>query len=262
MASSVILVKDLSLSDITYGMPRNLDNGAKSIPVYHKGNPIVLQTEDMRIPFGLRDGIKDDSKPSQQDKKTMEFAMDKDMAPNFYDKISALDDVIIDDGIRNSKTWFRKTHEKRDVLEALYTHMVKHYRDRETGEISDRFPPLFKTNIPMKQGQILTEVFSADRNKLDILTTDLRGARGVAIIQCTGVWIAGGKFGCSWKLLQLRVSSSSSNRITGYAFKDDDDNDYSDNVINDNDKNDNDDVVGGAAATNNGSSVHAAHVFM
>lgn len=220
-STAVILMRHVDLAEIKYGTPRMLDNGAKTIPIYHKDKPLVVQTEELRIPFGIRDGIKDENKPSS-DKKTIEFAVDRETAPAFYDKISAFDALIIDDGMRNSKAWFRKAHDKRDVLEALYSHQLKHYRDKETGELSDRFPPLFKSNIPIKDGRIVTEVFDAERQKLDILTTDLRKARGSAIIQCTGVWIAGGKFGCSWKLLQLRVSSLATERITGYAFKDND----------------------------------------
>ena len=228
MATSVIHVKNVSLSDITYGTPRSLDSGGKSIPIFHKGNPLVIQTEEMRIPFGIRDAIAqaaavvagDDGSSSSVGKKNIEFSVEKDLAPAFFETISSMDAMVIDHAMKHSKQWFRKAHDKRDVLEALYTPMIKYARDKDTGEITDRYAPLFKANLAMKQGVIATEVYDSSRSKIDILSVDLRGARGVAILQCSGVWVAGGKFGCSWRVLQMRVSLSKT-RIQGYAFLED-----------------------------------------
>ena len=32
-----------------------------------------------------------------------------------------------------------------------------------------------------------------------------KGAKVIAIVQCTGIWIAGGMFGCSWKAIGMRL---------------------------------------------------------
>lgn len=231
MASQVIHVKNVDLSDITYGAPRSLDSGGKSIPLFYKGKPLVIQSEEMRIPFGIRDSMVGGAAPGAGDlssdaqttingKKTIEFSVERDTAAVFFEKISGMDSLIIDDAMKNSKAWFRKQHDNRDVLEALYTPMIKFARDKETGEISQRYAPLFKANLPVKQGLLTTEVYDASRNKIDTSTNDLRGSRGIAILQCSGVWVAGGKFGCSWRVLQMRVSSSPS-KINGYAFIED-----------------------------------------
>ena len=41
-----------------------------------------------------------------------------------------------------------------------------------------------------------------------------------AIMQCTGVWFAGGKFGTTWKAVQVRVDSQPE-QIRGPAFRND-----------------------------------------
>jgi hypothetical protein len=41
-----------------------------------------------------------------------------------------------------------------------------------------------------------------------------------AIVQCTGVWFAGGKFGTTWKSVQVRVDSQP-DQIRGPAFRSD-----------------------------------------
>lgn len=227
MSSQVIHVKNIDVADITFGVARTLDSGGKNIPLFHKGKPLVIQTEEMRIPFGIRDAYgasdvagSDGTSAVSSGKKNIEFSIEKDSAPFFFDKISALDSEIINHAMKNSKQWFRKQHDNRDVLEALYTPMIKFSRDKETGEISQRYAPLFKANLPVKQCVVTTEVYDTNRNKIDVSTNDLRGARGIAIVQCSGVWVAGGKFGCSWRVLQMRVSSSPS-KISGYAFIED-----------------------------------------
>ena len=42
-----------------------------------------------------------------------------------------------------------------------------------------------------------------------------------ALMQCTGVWFAGGKFGLSWKAVQVRLDSVPAG-LRGYGFVNDD----------------------------------------
>jgi hypothetical protein len=44
-----------------------------------------------------------------------------------------------------------------------------------------------------------------------------------ALIQCTGVWFAGGKFGCSWKAVQMRLDKVPSVGTIGFVDEGDDD---------------------------------------
>jgi hypothetical protein len=44
-------------------------------------------------------------------------------------------------------------------------------------------------------------------------------------MQCTGVWFAGGKFGLSWKAVQVRLDSVPASLGRGPAFKSDEDED-------------------------------------
>jgi Family of unknown function (DUF5871) len=240
--ATVLHIKHVDVSEITYGTPRSLDSGAKSIPIFYKGKPLIIQTEEMRIPFGIRDAMMSDRiattnstaatdgtasdasalSGTSNGKKVIEFSVEKESAPSFFERMLEMDSIIIDHAMKHSKQWFRKVHDKRDVLEALYTPMIKFHRDKETGEISTRYAPLFKANLPVKQGVLQTDIYDTSRNKVNLATCDLRGARGVAILQCSGLWIAAGKFGCSWRALQMRVTPSRSS-IAGYAFIDDDD---------------------------------------
>jgi hypothetical protein len=44
-----------------------------------------------------------------------------------------------------------------------------------------------------------------------------KGSKIVAIVKCNGIWIAGGKFGMSWKAEQLQIIPQST--ITGYCIR-------------------------------------------
>ena len=61
----------------------------------------------------------------------------------------------------------------------------------------------------------------------DLLT---KGCRVQCLIQCVGLWFAGGKYGCSWKIVQVKVNPSKS--ISGYSFIDDSDDEEEDDNSN------------------------------
>jgi hypothetical protein len=61
------------------------------------------------------------------------------------------------------------------------------------------------------------DVYDGERNVIDLNTVETKGAKITAIIQCLGVWVAAGKFGCTWKVIQMKVVPPAS--IRGYAFK-------------------------------------------
>ena len=120
--------------------------------------------------------------------------------------LGALDAMVLDAGLVNSQRWFGKTHTAREALEPWYVPMLR--RDRD-----DRYPPLFRANLDLAAP----------------LAMDLKGSYVSAVVQCAGVWVSGGRFGCSWKVLSLqradppppkpRVGLGS---VQGYAFRDED----------------------------------------
>jgi hypothetical protein len=134
-------------------------------------------------------------------------------------------------------TWLKKKYNSVDVVEALYTPMVKYAKDKTTGEITDKYPPTFKLKIPFVNSAFQCEVYDNKRKTVDLKqlidTGAFKGAKVTAIIQCLGIWVAGGKYGCSWKVLQMRVSPPQT--IKGYAFKDLEDDKVDDSDIEDDD---------------------------
>lgn len=218
--NSITLAKDFDVSKISYNDVRSLDNGGKVVFVSYNKAPLVLQTPEMSAPFGLSKWAED----NRDDKYTLDLSFrgmeSRPSLAAFYDVLDTLDKKLVADGFANQQTWFKgKKYNSVEVLEALYTPLVKLPKDKNTGEVTNKYPATFKIKVPFKDGKFTCEVFDNNRQLVDLNTIPTKGARVAAIIQFMGLWFAGGKFGSSWKVIQMKVSPNA--RITGYAFADD-----------------------------------------
>lgn len=221
--SNILRIAEVDASQVTLSTPKSLDNGGKMISLYHKGKPLIMQIPTMDSPYGVS---RYPSDKGGDDKLSIDLSF-RDMQNNpnlkdLYDLIAKLDNLIIEEGFKNGMAWFKKKFATKDVVEALYTPMVKHAKDKETGEITDKYPPTLKINIPYRDGKYACETYDSSRQQVSLDNVDLKGAAVTAIIQCNGVWVAGGKFGCKFRVLQMKVAPRA-NKITGYAFLEDDD---------------------------------------
>ena len=230
MSSTIILPSNVDAaafgSNIKFAEPKALDNGvAKLVFMSYKKNPIIIQTPEMWSTFGLANYKPD---PKSPDKYSIDLSLkDKENRPSvnaFYTMLESMENRMVDECLENSFSWLKKAKDKctRPVVEAVFSPLIRHSKDKETGNISTKYPPSFRLNLPYRNGQFECEVFNA-KTPANLNELELKGAKVTAIIQCTGIWLAGGKFGCSWKVKQLRVIPPAS--LAGYSFHDmDDDN--------------------------------------
>lgn len=243
---NIILPNNIDLSKITYGAVKTLASGGKSIYISYNGNPFMVQTPEMRCPFGLSKWDRTEKGADGQEKNSFKYDLllgfdgkdTREILNTFYTKIDDLDDKLIDDGMENSMNWLGKKMTSREVVKELFTPMIRHSRDKNTGEINDKYPPTFKMTVPYRDGKFQCDVYGPDNNEVDLSTVVLNGSKVVAIIQCVGIWVVGKKFGCSWKVLQMKVTPKSS--IPKFAFKeiandkaadDDDDNEEEEEIV-------------------------------
>jgi len=214
---SIVLPSDFDVSNISYSEPRVLDNGGKVIYVSYNKKKLIVQTPEMVAPFGL-------SKWNNEGKGNDKYSLDlsfkgkesREMLSKFFDGFRALDKKLVEDGLKNCQTWLKKTYKSVDVVEALYTPIIKFAKDKN-GDINDKYPPTFKMTVPHNGTQFMCDVYDGNRCAADLANMETKGSRVSAIVQCVGIWIAGTKFGCSWKVIQMKVTPPST--IKGYAFK-------------------------------------------
>ena len=223
--SKIFKHSDVSMDKISFAVPKNLDNGGKIIGIYHESKPLIIQTPNLPTVFGL-------NKYESSDKYTFDLSF-KHMDSNpdvqsFMDTLKALDEKLIEQGIANSSPWFKRKTDSRDVIEALYTPIIKYSKDKETGEITNKYPPSSRFQVPFRDGKIACDVYDTNRQLIDVTNINTTGMYITAIIQCNGIWIAGGKFGCNFKILQMKVNPRRDN-IVGYSFLSDDEEDVETN---------------------------------
>jgi hypothetical protein len=185
-----------------------------------------MQIGSLETPFGLSVF---DKIPGATPKYTVELNLrgydDPVANPKvaaIYNALNALDEHLIDQGVKNSRAWF-KADLNRDMVKMFYSPTMRFARDGE-GNLKP-YPPTLKIQLRQRDGKFETAVYDDKKRPLtDIPLEDVIVKRAflTVLIQCTGVWFAGGKFGLSWKALQIRADKIPDS-IRGFAFLDDGD---------------------------------------
>tara|TARA_Y100000389_G_C17439100_1_gene507466 strand:- start:907 stop:1602 length:696 start_codon:yes stop_codon:yes gene_type:complete len=214
---------ELNVNEITYSEPKKFgDSGGKIIFMNLDRSKIQMYTPKMRLPFGLNK-FQD---PGKSPKYALDMSFD-DMENNqkikeFYEKLVELDSKVIKDAKKNSLTWFRKKTMSEVIAKELYSSPVKYPKDKETGEVTDKYPPTFNVKLPYYDGAFSCEVFNDEKEEVqENLENCIHKMQNVTgIIEMTGLWFAGGKYGTSWKVKQLKLDKVIN--TNKYSFRDDD----------------------------------------
>lgn len=130
----------------------------------------------------------------------------------FRQNMIDLENKIKADALVNSKAWFGKQHSSLEVLEALWTPILKYPKDKATGDFDRSKAPSIRAKVGYYDGVWKTEIYDQELKRLfpsqehsspiDLIR---KGTRIITIIQCGGLWFVGGKFGVTWKLVQAVV---------------------------------------------------------
>ena len=124
------------------------------------------------------------------------------MLQDFEDKVKF-------DASKNAREWFGKATMSSEVIEALWSPMLKYPKEQSTGEPDKTRSPTLKVKLPVWDNEFKFELFDVEHNTLipneDKNGPDVfiqKGSNVACILQCGGIWFANGKFGVTWKLYQ------------------------------------------------------------
>lgn len=216
--ANIVLPNSFDASNISIGPLKVLDSGAKQAFVSYGGDKFTIQTAvDMYLPFGLN--VFDKNGPPEY---SIDISFrDHDKRPEigeFLSAMAALDEKMIQEGVKNARAWF-KTEPNPSIIKAFYSPCVKYSTDKE-GNLKP-YPPTLKLKLKRINGDVETKFYDVHGNlQKDQTVAELlpKGARITALAQCTGVWLAGGKFGLSWRTKQV-VIHSVPETIRNFAIK-------------------------------------------
>ena len=222
--SMALRPNEVDLSKITFSDVKSMSSGAKMVYVNMNGNSLYVQTPELDTPF---DNVFYPDGSDEQGKIPVNVSLrgfDEDKkVGDFHKMLSQFDNLIKKKCMENSVAWHKKKEMSMETVESLYTNMVKVSTDPETGEPNGKYPPQFRFKIAKRNNKWECRVFDETRTELenpDMESLLKRGAKIKALLKCTSVWLAGGKFGCSWKAEQLIVNTPKS--LDDYAFRSDD----------------------------------------
>ena len=221
---------NVDMGSVSYSAVKSLPSGAKIIYLNYKGGPLFVQTPEMTVPYDSGTFYADnDSSGKYAIKVSMDGHKDNPQMKAFHDMLQGMDQKIMDSGIENSLAWFKKKSLTEEIAKELYTPMVKVSIDSETGEPNGKWAPTFAFKIVKRDGKVQCDCYDADKKEVpltgddsaDLSTMFKKGTKVKMILKCNGLWIASGKFGCTWRAEQIKINSPI--EYSGYAFSDDED---------------------------------------
>ena len=226
--STPIVASSFDAKKLNASKIKKLDNGSSQVYLNYTGGPangrVRVQAPRMRVPYDAGD--------YQDNKKfKVQFSFGgKDENPRlqaFYNMIEAIDNYVIDQGVKNAGEWFKKPGASREIVSEFFTPSIKFSKDKQ-GNVRTEYPPTFAAALKQKSGAWDLELYDGDNHLLDGIDPcdELRrGAEVIPILDVTGIWVADKKFGITWKLHQGRImqraESSGSGAFVGVEDEED-----------------------------------------
>lgn len=209
MASNVVLSTNFNSQKISFSQPKTLDSGGKQAYVNYDGGMFVMQTPQCTLPYGMNAFDKAGPVKYSVELSLRGYQDAGSKMEAFYKTLAALDEYMIDQGVKNSKQWF-KADLSRDVIKAFYSPLVRFSKDKD-GNLKP-YPPTVKLSLRQKRDSQDFDVQCFDDKRepyrgIPLEELLVKGAQATSLMQCTGCWFAGSKYGLSWKLVQTILNS-------------------------------------------------------
>lgn len=205
--SSVVAPSAFKVSNVSFSPVKTLESGGKQAYLNYNNGPLVMQIGPLETAFGL--SVYDKASPPKYsvDLKLRGYddPTNHPKTATIYNALNALDEFMLDQGVKNSAAWFKGV-KSREVLSELYTPVVRFSVDAEGNR--KPYPPTLKVQLRKRDDKFEADVYDENKRPInDVPLEDIivKGTVLTTLIQCTGVWFAGGKFGLSWKAIQIRA---------------------------------------------------------
>jgi hypothetical protein len=225
--SSTLFAREIEVSDLEFSDLRPYGKGQIAY-VNYNSKPLVIQTPLMKCPYGVSKFEADGDRVKYS--LDLSFGGDAKSITEIKNLLEAIDDRVLDESTKKSLQWFKKKNQSRDVSQALFTSSVK--VATENGEPTDKYPPTFKTKVANYDGKFKCLCFNDTKEPIDnsdLISLVGKGQSVRALVKLSGIWFAGGKFGVTWELQQLKLTPRA--QIKDYAFEDDSDDEGENNDV-------------------------------
>lgn len=236
MDSTVLLPKKIDVSKLRYSEVKTLPTQSKTVYINYGSEKLTVQTPVMSIPYGIGDWNNKDSKKEDDKKAVKKYDLsvsfrgmdDNRKLKEFHDKLQDIEKKVVEDAFTNRLTWLNDDYDGiKSIVAKLFTPMVKYDKDKNTGKVVGKYPPTFKVKLPYdnQADSFNFEACDMEGDDLDFksVMTKLKGAKCQLIIQLTGLWIAAGRYGCTWKVIKGKFELPNKSKYDYVVDSDDED---------------------------------------
>ena len=217
--SSITFPSSFTTKSITLSAPKTLQSGAKQAYLNYNGERLLMQSAvSMSSPFGLNTFANQQGGSEYSVDLSFRGHENRADIKEFMNVIEQMDEMMIDEGVKNSKAWF-KADLNREVIKAFYTPSLKYSKDKMGNVLA--YPPNIKVKLPKRNGEWDTKFYDLKGTAYkgvpveDLIT---KGTQLTVIMECGGVWFAGSKFGLTWRAKQVAIHKLPE-KVNDFAFQ-------------------------------------------
>ncbi len=211
--------KTFTPSKVTYKPAKPNTRGGKNVQCQLNGNPIVLQFPLM-LTWGVNERVDESSGRVSYD-MALQFAKGTRSVELFQAALKQFQEKVLNDAVSKSKEWFGRSKLSREVAEAMMYPILKYPKLKDgSGEPDYERDPTLKLKVPYWEKKFNVELYDmkkkalylprapgavgpqGDKTPVDIIP---KASYVKGLLACTGIWMAGGRFGVTWKLMQAGV---------------------------------------------------------
>lgn len=224
MADTIIDGTSLKITDLKYTSLKPNEKGGKSLNVLNKfTNSGLRLSTPLMLTWGASDFVDQEGNGNGKFEMSMQFPQEEYSNADcdaFLQNMKSLENKIKEDALTYSKDWFGKVHKSADIIDELFTPMLKYPKIKGTSEPDYSKKPILRVKLPQWQNAWKSEIYDEEGsilfpNKENNTITPLdylkKGAMVACVIQCGGIWFTNGKFTITWKLLQAVVQKPKGN---------------------------------------------------
>lgn len=230
-----LLPKNVDISKLKYSEVKTLSSGSKSVYVNYGTGKLRIQTPVLFMPYGIGEGYEDKNIKNPEVKKNIDKKYDLTVSfkghdenakiLGFLEKMREIEQEIIDKAFDYRLEWFKDDYDGNKAFVArMFSQMIKIDKDPKTGKPVGKYPPTLKVKVPYDgvNDKFKFDCYDMDNSEIEFtnIISKLKGGKTQLIIELTGIWMAGGKYGCTWKIVSAKFQLSQSNKM---AFIEDSD---------------------------------------
>ena len=229
--------KNVDVSKVSFSVPRPLDNGSKLVYVNYNGGRFNVQTPWMCLAWDMN-CYTEGAYPKYSVELSFKGMDESEEMQMFHDNFIALEKKIVSGGVENGTSWLKLKKElcTEAVVSSKFGPIIKPSKDKETGEPDGKWPSTMKLKLGYRDDKFDGKFFRKDGSPILVNGEDtndhlenilVKGSRVRGIIQCVGLWCAGGNYMCQWKLDRCEVEPLDSAAACSFLPESDDE----DNVV-------------------------------